>query len=301
MYFVKHLGPCCEKKAHFVPIKAYMEHKKEKFKLAMRNSSVSKPEVSINEIVFGDIPVIIPGPCAIESEEVVRKAAKYLVSLGIFIMRGGCWKPRTSPYDFQGEGEKAVRWAIQVCIDFGIKVFVTEVVSVEADEIIDRVLDDLDAWDKVTVMRQVGTRNAQNFELLKHLGLKRNPVLLKRGMANTLEELLGAAEYILAGGNTDLVLCLRGHRLEGSEGMRFALDYRDIESLQRMTWIPVIYDPSHSTGSKDHVESVSIESLAHGAQGILVDVHPDSSIAKCDAMQALSFEEFTKYYSNLGI
>lgn len=241
-------------------------------------------------------PLIIPGPCAIETEAVAMRSAEFFASLGLSIMRGGCWKPRTSPYDFQGEGEKALHWALSACQKYGISTFVTEVVSHEVDDLIDSVIKETNS--PVTVVRQVGTRNAQNFELLKHLGVKRNAVLLKRGMGNTLEEFLSAGEYILAGGNTALALCMRGHRLKSDQNYRFALDHDEIPELKKLTWLPVIYDPSHSTGVQSAVLQIADDALGYSADGLLIDVHPDASIAQCDAKQALSFQDFEKWHRN---
>lgn len=262
-----------------------------KYPLAHRASPLAAHRVVIEGVDFHEF-VSIAGPCAIETPEVILQAAHELSRLGIRALRGGCWKPRTSPYDFQGHGADAVKWAINACRESGVRIFVTEVVSVEADQAIDRALDELGAHNDLTIVRQVGTRNAQNFELLKHLGTRPNPVLLKRGMGNTLEEFVCAAEYLLAGGNQDVALCLRGHRLDDAQDMRFALDYEDIPQLQAMTWLPIIYDPSHSTGLKQAVIPIAREAYARGANGLLVDVHPDPTQALCDAKQALLPGEF---------
>jgi 3-deoxy-7-phosphoheptulonate synthase len=253
-----------------------------------------------HDIVVGGInmsrePLFIPGPCAIENEGVANDSAEFLASKGVRVMRGGLWKPRSSPYSFQGFGEVAAHWAIRACLKHGIKAFVTEVVSEQALTSLINIHRHLDPKGELEIILQVGTRNAQNFELLKAVGKTSYTVLLKRGMANDLEEFLGAAEYIASEGNTDIILCLRGHRLTESDGNRFALDYSDVAALKSKTWLPVIFDPSHSTGSKDKVLPVSLQALQSGADGLLVDVHPDPSIALCDAKQALTFDDFPDF------
>lgn len=290
MYFVRNQGN--------LPIPLSMNGEKKenisKHPLVDKNSVISNHKIIINGINFTDNFVTIFGPCAIESKEVIFESAKELSKIGIKVMRGGCWKPRTSPYDFQGEGEDALRWAVEACLEFGIKIFVTEVISIESDVIINKILKELDPKGKLVVMRQVGTRNAQNFALLTYLGSTNNPVLLKRGMANTIDEFLSAAEYLLAGGNNNVVLCLRGHRLSESHGNRFALDYEDTYKLKRLTHLPVIYDPSHSTGDKNKVIPISFKAINCGINGLIIDVHPNPSIAKCDSTQALVFSDIVQ-------
>jgi 3-deoxy-7-phosphoheptulonate synthase len=225
-------------------------------------------------------PVVMAGPCSVESYEQTRATAEAVRSAGAVILRGGAYKPRTSPYDFQGLGVEALRILRQVSTETGLPV-VSEVLSTED---IDVVADHVD-------MLQVGARNMQNFALLRRLGQLRKPVLLKRSPAATVQEWLLAAEYLLAGGNDQVVLCERGIRSYDPE-LRNTLDLAGMALARQLTHLPVIADPSHATGRRDLVPAMSRAALAAGADGLIVEVHPDPANALSDGFQSLDFPGF---------
>ena len=251
------------------------------FKLATREFKVGETIVHVGDVTIGgEDPVMIAGPCAVESEEQVMATAEVVKEQGGKILRGGAFKPRTSPYSFRGLGVQGLKILAAAGREFDMPV-VTEVVTP----------DDVGMVASYADMLQIGTRNAQNFNLLDAVGKVDKPVLLKRGFSSSYEEWLLAAEYILSGGNSQVILCERGIRTF-EPYTRFTVDLAAVPVIKKLSHLPIIVDPSHSTGSWDLVTPISLASIAAGAHGIIVDVHPDPATAKCDAAQALSFDRF---------
>ena len=229
---------------------------------------------------------VIAGPCSVESREQVIAIAKEVKKAGAGFLRGGAFKPRTSPYSFQGMGGAGLDILLEAKKECGLPV-VTELMEISQLEL----FDDID-------MIQVGARNMQNFNLLKELGRCRKPVLLKRGMASTMTELLMAAEYVMAGGNDKIVLCERGIR--GFDNFtRNILDLAIIPALKKKTHLPVIVDPSHATGLSWMVPSMSKAAIAAGADGLIIEVHNDPEHALCDGEQSLTPENFAALMETL--
>ena len=222
---------------------------------------------------------VIAGPCSVESKEQMTEVAFDVQKAGAGLLRGGAFKPRTSPYSFQGLGSEGLKMLLEAKKATGLPV-VTEIMSAEH----------LPLFEEVDVI-QVGTRNMQNFELLKELGKIRKPILLKRGMANTLEELLMSAEYIMAGGNEQVILCERGIRTFETS-MRNTLDISAIPMLKSKTHLPVIVDPSHAAGIRFMVEPLTLAAIAAGADGVMIEVHNNPEKALCDGKQSLTPESF---------
>ncbi|MBI3951891.1 MAG: 3-deoxy-7-phosphoheptulonate synthase [Acidobacteria bacterium] len=239
--------------------------------------------------VGGEKFVIMAGPCAVESREMLLETADRLHHLGVTILRGGAFKPRTSPYSFQGLREEGLRILAEARERTGMSV-VTEVLSVEHVPVVAEYADIL----------QIGARNMQNFELLKACGEVRNPVLLKRGLAATLEEFLAAAEYILAGGNEQVILCERGIRTFSNHS-RFTLDLSLIPVLKQITHLPIIVDPSHGMGDRRFVAPMALAGIAAGADGLMVEVHPNPEKALSDGPQSLYFEQLEKLIRDLEV
>ena len=229
----------------------------------------------------------IAGPCTVESRDVLLVAAAAVKDAGAQLLRGGAYKPRTSPYSFQGLGDAGLRLLAEAKAETGMPV-VTELMDVR----------DVEAVVEVADVVQLGARNMQNYSLLTEVGRAGKPVLLKRGLSATLEELLMAAEYILKEGNTDVMLCERGIRTFET-AYRFTLDLMAIPVLKEMTHLPVVVDPSHAAGRRDLVEPLSLAAAAAGADGIIVEVHPSPETAVCDGPQALRTEEFAGYMARL--
>ncbi len=224
---------------------------------------------------------VIAGPCSVESEKQLCDIAEKVKAAGATMLRGGAFKPRTSPYAFQGMREKGIELLVKAKKKTGLPI-VTEIMDAEA----------LPLFDEVDVI-QVGARNMQNFELLKKLGKTNKPILLKRGFSNTLEELLMSAEYIMAGGNEKVILCERGIRT--FETMtRNTLDILAVPVLKQLSHLPVIVDPSHSTGLAKLVPPMSLAAAAAGADGLIIEVHNDPAHALCDGPQSLTPEQFEK-------
>jgi 3-deoxy-7-phosphoheptulonate synthase len=246
------------------------------FKLVSNDAQPRPSTVEVAGKRIGrDSVTLIAGPCAVETPEQTRLACEMARDAGASILRGGAYKPRTSPYAFQGLGEAGLDILHEVARDIGLP-FVTEVVTPADVETVARKAD----------MLQVGTRNMQNFQLLKEVGLSGKPVLLKRGMTATIEEWVMAAEYIAHTGNLQIVLCERGVRT--FEPMtRNTLDVSAVPVVQSLTHLPVIIDPSHSGGQRDLVMPLIKAAIAVGADGVIVDVHPDPERALCDGPQAL--------------
>lgn len=222
---------------------------------------------------------IIAGPCSVESEEQILLVAKAVKASGAGLLRGGAFKPRTSPYAFQGLHEEGIRLLVEAKKQTGLPI-VTEIMDV----------NHLPCFEDVDVI-QVGARNMQNFELLKELGLTRKPILLKRGLANTIQELLMSAEYIMAGGNGNVILCERGIRTFET-ATRNTLDLSAVPVLHQLTHLPVVVDPSHATGVATLVKPMAIAAAAAGADGLMIEVHNDPPHARSDGAQSLTPEAF---------
>ena len=252
----------------------------EPFKNANRKFHPDDTVIKVgNTSVGGDIFSIIAGPCSVESEEQVIEIAKAVKASGATMLRGGAFKPRTSPYDFQGLKAHGIEYLIKAKKETGLPI-VTEIMNA----------NHLDLFTDVDVI-QVGARNMQNFELLKELGKTNKPILLKRGLANTLKELLMSAEYIMAGGNENVILCERGIRTFETY-TRNTLDLSAVPMLQELSHLPIIIDPSHATGVAKLVKPLSLAAAAAGADGLMIEVHNDPQHALCDGAQSLTPEAF---------
>ncbi len=251
------------------------------YKLVSRDLKHDKSVIRIGEAeIGGDEPAIIAGVCAVESREQTMLTAEVVAEMGCRWFRGGAFKPRTSPYAFQGLAEEGLKILSEVRDRFGLRI-VTEAVDEAALDLVERYADVI----------QIGTRNMQNFSLLRRAGQARKPILLKRGMSSTLEEFLLAGEYIMAEGNYQVILCERGVRTFGSHS-RFTPDLSVIPAAQKLSHLPIIFDPSHSTGNRETVIPMARAAIAVGADGLLVDVHPYPERALCDGPQALLFDMF---------
>ena len=222
---------------------------------------------------------VISGPCSVESEEQIIKVAKSVKASGATLLRGGAFKPRTSPYSFQGLHADGIKLLLEAKKETGLPI-VTEIMN----------LNHLDMFADVDVI-QVGARNMQNFDLLKELGRCDKPILLKRGLANTLEEFLMSAEYIMAGGNQNIILCERGIRTFET-AMRNTLDLSAIPYLKRTTHLPIVVDPSHAAGIRWMVEPLAKAAVAVGADGLMIESHNDPKNALCDGAQSLDLDMF---------
>ncbi len=253
------------------------------FKLASRQFL---PENSVFPIdgfrIGGEEIVLIAGPCSVESRDQILKTAHAVRQAGANALRGGVFKPRTSPYSFQGLGEEGLEYLAEARQQTGMPI----VVEITSQTQLDLMLKYVDVF-------QVGARNMQNFNLLRALGEIRKPVLLKRGMSATIEELLMSAEYILAGGNHHVILCERGIRTFESS-TRNTTDINAIPVLKRLTHLPVILDPSHATGHAEYVPAIARAAIAAGADGLIVEVHPDPAKAFSDGKQSLKPETFAE-------
>ncbi len=230
--------------------------------------------------IGGPALAIIAGPCGIESREQAFAVAERVARAGAQFFRGGAYKPRTSPYSFQGMGEKGLQIMAEVREAFGLRI-VTEAIDNESLELVDEYADVI----------QIGARNMQNFSLLKRAGRARKPVLLKRGMSATLEELLMAAEYIMSEGNYNVILCERGVRTF-ADHTRNTLDLSLIPAVQRLSHLPIMVDPSHGTGKRNKVTPMSRAAVAVGADGLIVEVHHQPDKALSDGMQSLYPDQF---------
>ena len=253
------------------------------YKLASRETKEGNTVIKVGDVEIGGPEfVVIAGPCAVESEEQLMESAYVVKKAGASMLRGGAFKPRTSPYSFQGLGEEGLKILAKAREKTGLPV-VTEVMRASDIELIESYADVL----------QVGARNTQNFALLKAVGQAKKPVLLKRGMMTTLEELLMSAEYILASGNDNVILCERGIRTFET-AMRNTLDISAVPVLKDKTHLPVIVDPSHAIGQWKFVLPLAKAAVAVGADGLLIEVHPDPQHALSDGPQSLKPEKFSK-------
>ncbi|NDY42514.1 3-deoxy-7-phosphoheptulonate synthase [Dissulfurirhabdus thermomarina] len=250
---------------------------------------------------------VFMGPCAVDTPENVEAMCRSMQRLGVTTARMGAYKPRTSPYDFQGHGKACLPWVFEIAGKYGIKVIAMEVLrAVHIEEIFEA----LEAAGRPTgVMLQVGTRNAQNFELLKAVGSQQEfPVLYKRGMGLTLEESLNACEYIASEGNRNIVFCLRGVKSHLGEPHRNLIDFGHVPVLKRLTRLPVCVDPTHSVGTKDRAPDgildifhATAEGVVAGANMVLVEFHPKPETALCDGPQALTLSEMEHYLEDVRI
>jgi 3-deoxy-7-phosphoheptulonate synthase len=258
------------------------------YKLASREMHAEDTQIPFAQTVVSSRTfTVIAGPCSVENEAMIQKTAEFLLENGVKLLRAGAFKPRTSPYAFQGLGREGLDILARVRKRTGIGI-VTELMDTE----------NADAVEEAADIIQIGTRNMQNFSLLKRVGQARKPVLLKRGMAATLEDLLMAAEYIMAGGNYQVILCERGVRTF-SDHSRNTLDLSVIPPAKRLSHLPIMVDPSHGTGKRDYVPAMALASLAAGADGLLIEVHPDPDHAMSDGAQTLTFEGFAKLMGSL--
>jgi len=254
----------------------------EPFKKANRKFHPEDTIVDVNGVkIGGGNFAVMAGPCSIESEEQIIDVAKKVKAAGATFLRGGAFKPRTSPYDFQGMRAEGLELLLKARDVTGLPI-VSEIMSDEH----------LPLFENVDVI-QVGARNMQNFELLKAIGRTNKPVLLKRGLANTLKEFLMSAEYIMAGGNENVILCERGVRTFETY-TRNTLDLSAVAMLKELTHLPVIVDPSHATGISRLVEPMSLAATAAGADGLMIEVHNNPEKALCDGAQSLKPEAFAK-------
>ena len=254
-----------------------------------RAEGSSSHPVAVGDVVFGAHEfVVIAGPCAVETREQIEEAARGVALHGGRVLRGGAFKPRTSPYSFQGLGLEGVELLRRASLKAGLP-FVTEVMSpADVGELEARV----DAF-------QVGTRNMHNLALLEELGRQHKPVLLKRGFGATLHEWLNAAEYIARGGNEAIILCERGIRSFGDQ-TRFVLDLAGAVWAKQHSVLPVIIDPSHATGTRSLIAPLTLAAAAAGLDGVMVEVHPDPAVALSDADQALTPDDFSAMMRALG-
>ena len=251
------------------------------YKLSSREFKSEDTVVKVGDVAIGgDDMVVIAGPCAVESEEQLITTARAVKSMGAKLLRGGAFKPRSSPYSFRGMGVQGLQLLAKAREETGLPI-VTEVMAPEDVGMVAQYADVL----------QIGARNAQNFNLLDEVGKLRKPVLLKRSFSASYEEWLLAAEYVLSGGNSHVILCERGIRTFES-ATRFTIDLAAIPMIKSMSHLPVIADPSHSTGRSHLVTPMTLAAVAAGAHGIIVDVHPNPAVAKCDGAQALTLESF---------
>ena len=261
------------------------------YKLAGKEMHPEPTLVKVGDVTIGgDEVVVMAGPCSVESREQLRKATEDVVAAGVSVIRGGAYKPRTSPYDFQGLGEEGLQLLQEMKEEFGVAV-VTEVVGVPHVETVAAVADVL----------QIGARNCQNYHLLENVAGAGRPVLLKRGMSVRVSEWLSAAEYLVINGCENVILCERGitapHTHQRTS--RFIVDIQAIPALQEYTHLPVIVDPSHATFKREYVAPIARAALAAGADGIIMDVHPDPSNAAVDPLQALSYPAFKQLMGQL--
>lgn len=256
--------------------------------LVSRKKQADNTVVEIGRVKVGNgTPTIVAGPCSVESEEQVFAVAKALKEQGITLMRGGAFKPRTSPYDFQGLGEEGLKILRRAADQFGLKI-VSEIVTPGDIEMAEQYVDVI----------QIGARNMQNFELLKAAGSVKTPILLKRGLSATIEEFMFAAEYIVSRGNNQVMLCERGIRTY-EKWTRNTLDISAVPILKNESHLPVFVDITHSTGRRDILLPCAKAALAAGADGIMLEVHPNPAIALSDAKQQIDIPTFETFMKDL--
>lgn len=260
------------------------------YKLVSRETKAESTIISIGDIKVGaGEPVIMAGPCAVESEEQALTIANSVKEYGAQVFRGGAFKPRTSPYSFQGLGEKGLKILEKVRRETGLLI-VTEATDHENLKIVEKYADII----------QIGARNMQNYSLLRLAGQVSKPILLKRGFAATIDELLMAAEYIMSEGNTQVILCERGIRTF-ADNTRNTLDLSAIPSIKEVSHLPIIVDPSHAAGRREYVIPLSKGAIAVGADGLLIEVHHDPSHALSDGMQSLYPQQFEELMKEINL
>jgi 3-deoxy-7-phosphoheptulonate synthase len=261
-----------------------------KFAARSQNTPAQRLRIDVNGVTIGgEELVIIAGPCSVESEEQIHLTAEMVAAAGANCLRGGAFKPRTSPYQFQGLGVEGLRYLSEAGRRQQL-VTISEVMDIESIDIVSEYVDIL----------QVGSRNMQNFSLLKQLGNVRRPIMLKRGAAATYHEWLMAAEYILNGGNEQVILCERGIRTFETH-CRNTLDLTAVPIIHELSHLPVIVDPSHGTGLRKMVPSMACAAIAAGADGLLIEVHPQPESALSDAQQTISPTEFERLMDSLEL
>jgi len=261
----------------------------EKYKLVSRDFHPEDTVVDAGGIkIGGNEVVVMAGPCAVESLEQLREAASAVKACGAKFLRGGAFKPRTSPYDFQGLGEEGLKLLRKVADEFDLRV-VTEIVD----------KDDIETFCKYADILQVGARNMQNFQMLKALGKCSKPILLKRGLSATISEWLNAAEYIMSGGNEQVIFCERGIRTYETF-TRNTLDLSAVAAVKELSHLPIVVDPSHGTGRWKMVAPMARAALAAGADGLIIEVHPHPEKALSDGDQSLTPEAFSELMQSLG-
>ena len=259
------------------------------YKLVSRETHPEPTVIAIGDVrIGGEKPVVMAGPCAVESEEQALTIARLVKQYGAQVFRGGAFKPRTSPYSFQGLGEEGLKILKKVREETGLLI-VTEATDHTNLEVVERYADII----------QIGARNMQNYSLLRQAGHASKPILLKRGFAATIEELLMSAEYIMSEGNTQLILCERGIRTF-SDNTRNTLDISAILCINEVSHLPIVVDPSHASGRRDYVIPLSKAAIAVGADGILVEVHHDPSHALSDGLQSLYPEQFRELVGEIA-
>ncbi|MFQ5951917.1 MAG: 3-deoxy-7-phosphoheptulonate synthase [Candidatus Omnitrophota bacterium] len=254
------------------------------YKLASLDYKPEPTQIDLGKgvVVGGKKIIVMAGPCSVENKKITLEIAKYVKANGASVLRGGAFKPRTSPYSFQGLGEEGLKYLAEARDKTGLLI-ITELMDVR----------NLEMVVKCTDVIQIGARNMQNYDLLKEVGKTKKPVLLKRGMANTIVELLMSAEYILAGGNPNVILCERGIRTF-EEFTRFTCDINAVPAIKSLSHLPIVVDPSHATGRWGMVTSISLAAIAAGADGLLIEVHPNPEEAVSDGNQSLLPENFKK-------
>lgn len=258
------------------------------YRLTSRSFQAEDTVIEVNGIKFGDkYTGLIAGPCAVESYDQMDETAQELSESNVKILRGGAYKPRTSPYAFQGLGEEGLKILRSVADNHGMAV---------TSEIMD--VSQLDSFMKYVDIFQVGARNMQNFNLLKELGTIHKPIVLKRGLSSTFEEWLMSAEYIMAGGNGQIILCERGIRTFENY-TRNTLDLSAIPVIKKLSHLPIIVDPSHGTGLRDKVEPMSRASIAAGCDGLIIEVHHNPECAMCDGAQSLYPWQYDLLYKQI--
>jgi len=258
------------------------------YKLASREFKKENTVVEVNDVKIGGKEIVMmAGPCAVEKKDLLLEIAQEVKKAGAKVLRGGAFKPRTSPYTFQGLGEEGLKYLLEVKKKTGLAI-VTEAMQINQVELVSHYADII----------QIGARNIQNFDLLKEVGKNKKPVLLKRGISTTIKEFLMSAEYIMSQGNYNVVLCERGIRTF-EEATRFTLDLNAIPVLKHWTHLPVIVDPSHGIGIREHIPAMAKAALACGADGLLIEVHPKPEEALSDGPQSLLPAQFAQLMNEL--
>ncbi|MBQ7629166.1 MAG: 3-deoxy-7-phosphoheptulonate synthase [Selenomonadaceae bacterium] len=264
-------------------------HITEKYKLVSREFNPTDTIIDVDGVKIGGKEIVVmAGPCAVESLEQLRESARAVKECGAKILRGGAFKPRTSPYDFQGLGEEGLKLLRQTADEFGLKV-VTEIVE----------SGDIELLENYSDILQVGARNMQNFQMLKALGKSKKPVMLKRGLSATITEWLNAAEYILSGGNDKVIFCERGIRTYETF-TRNTLDLSAVAAIKELSHLPIVVDPSHGTGRRKMVAPMSKAAIAAGADALIIEVHPHPEKALSDGNQSLTPQDFKSLMSELN-